>query len=163
MAKMCRFSRIFAVRAAVTGIWVSVFAGSAWPTSAQVPAYRADETKRFCEIEWPGDFTMQNYCIEQHQAGFAGFSELASREGELGMVSAMEACLEEWLPDWSMANYCAGQQLEGRDVLSQRLAEVPEDVAATITAQCEKDWRNDFAMLAYCAEQQVSAWKEINN
>jgi hypothetical protein len=69
--------------------------------------------KEHCAREWPDDFQMQNYCLDQQLKGMLQFKAVSDDLGTK-IEKALERCTEEWtrdrLPDWQMIGHCAVEQ-----------------------------------------------------
>ena len=130
--------------------------------NAQEFVWDSEEVKAHCIAEWPDDFSMQAYCMEQNREGFDGFNRLAEVNAGTILEPALARCVEEWAVQWDMVEYCATQQIEGSEQAPTAVVGLPEEVANTILAQCDRQWGNDFSMVAYCAEQQAGSWRSMN-
>ena len=89
-----------------------------WPVGATVAeSDTMAKIRKFCEQEWPVDYSMQDYCINGQVKGanatIDGWNAASEGSAEQGIYSR---CYEEWtkgdLTDWSMVDYCADRQLE---------------------------------------------------
>lgn len=130
--------------------------------NAQEIVWDREGVRAHCEGEWPDDFSMQAYCIEQNQQGFDGFKKLAAMNAGTVLEPAFAGCIEEWGIQWDMVEYCASQQRDGLEEAPTAVAGLPEEVADTILAQCSRQWGSDFSMVAYCADQQAGSWRAMN-
>jgi hypothetical protein len=67
--------------------------------------------RHHCQSEWPEDFTMQAYCIDQQRKALA-----VLRKGAPGDIpqeifrQIRTRCAAEWPDDYSMRAYCESQQ-----------------------------------------------------
>jgi signal transduction histidine kinase len=66
--------------------------------------------KEKCAQEWPKDFRMQAYCIDQQEEAVKALLARGMDSSDLRTIR--ENCRAEWLDDFRMRNYCEVQQLE---------------------------------------------------
>ena len=71
-----------------------------------------------CSQQWPADFSMQEYCIEQQQEGARKVSAWTSSPAVAGdpqLRAVVVACDEKWTDahgrNWPMIDYCIEQQV----------------------------------------------------
>lgn len=87
-----------------------------------VHANYIDLAKQHCAREWPGDFRMQNYCMNRDIEGMLRFKAASDSVGE-ALEPALEKCTEDWtdagIPDWRMIGYCATQQAKAYRALTR--------------------------------------------
>lgn len=120
-----------------------------------VDAYRVASGR--CVTDWPGDFSMQAYCLRQQLAGYAAVSRGPS--SPLVTVTSQEAaviargCSLDWSTDYSMQAYCQRQQVEGLAFIRNRPPTVPASTWGRLVNACELEWRNDYSMQAYCVRR----------
>lgn len=82
-----------------------------------------DIIERHCESQWPNDFSMRDYCIDQQEQALA---EL--RRGRPADVSEdvfrriRTKCAREWPDDFSMRQYCEEEQFKAYRKLQNRSA-----------------------------------------
>jgi hypothetical protein len=74
-----------------------------------------------CEHEWPDDFSMRAYCIEQQREAVAKLR----RGGPQGVPEEVfrgirRKCAAEWPDDYAMRVYCEEQQLAGYRKVSEK-------------------------------------------
>lgn len=115
-----------------------------------------------CEAEWPGDFQMIRYCLDQQTTAAGKLAAILPTLDDT-MQARYAVCSAEWDADFTMRAYCLEQQIDARSRLPATLAPAPDDVAGGILDKCAADWGTDFAMLDYCAGQQIEAWQTLNN
>jgi hypothetical protein len=74
----------------------------------------AAQIKTHCEREWPDDYRMRLYCVNQQKEGLASLQRRVAPAGvseeELQQIRAK--CRAEWPGDYRMENYCEEQQLK---------------------------------------------------
>lgn len=70
--------------------------------------------RHHCEKEWPDDFNMRAYCIEQQRSSLAELKQggPASIPGAT-FNSIRRKCAAEWPDDYQMRVYCESQQIGG--------------------------------------------------
>jgi len=77
--------------------------------------------RHHCENEWPDDFSMRAYCVQQQRDAVAklrlGRPEDVSDET---FARIRQRCSAEWPDDYAMRVYCEHQQLEGYRKVSQK-------------------------------------------
>ena len=69
--------------------------------------------KRYCEREWPNDYSMRSYCIKQQRDALATLKR--GRPGDIPndvFASVRDNCAREWPDDYSMRVYCEQQQFK---------------------------------------------------
>ncbi|MBB2841267.1 UNVERIFIED_ORG: hypothetical protein GGE64_005049 [Rhizobium etli] len=77
-----------------------------------------DWIKQRCTSEWPGDYSMQVYCIRKQIEGAQEIGRLARGEASNGdLRGILSTCLSEWggdakNADWPMISYCYRKQRE---------------------------------------------------
>jgi hypothetical protein len=71
--------------------------------------------KQHCATEWPDNFQMQEFCIQQQIKGMADFKAASESVGR-PLDAALEKCVEEWtehgVPNWQMIGFCSKQQAD---------------------------------------------------
>jgi hypothetical protein len=71
--------------------------------------------KIHCQAEWPSDFQMQEYCLQQAATGAFQFKQVYDELGK-PFEKTLEKCVEEWtkkgIPDYQMIGYCAKTQAD---------------------------------------------------
>lgn len=97
-------------------IVASLVAFMAAPAAAQENETMA-KIRQLCETEWPGDYRMQEFCIEQQVKGANAVMDGWNAAAEGSDIQQIYArCYQEWteggLPDWRMIDFCAEQQLK---------------------------------------------------
>jgi TIR domain len=74
-----------------------------------------------CEKEWPTDFSMRAYCMDQQREALAQLQKGAPEGVPLAVFTQIRArCAAEWPDDYSMRAYCEGQQVAGYRAVSDR-------------------------------------------
>ena len=112
-----------------------------------------------CEGEWPGDFNMMKYCIDQQRLAL---QKLRQRASGRTPGNIMDKCANEWPLDFNMREYCIGQQVEAlRALESQVPAGIPENILRQIRQKCSGEWPGDYNMQKYCEDQQVGAYRDL--
>jgi hypothetical protein len=71
-----------------------------------------DIIARHCEQEWPDDFNMRAYCMQQQQQAL----ENLKRDAPAGVpddvfLKIRQKCAREWPNDFNMRHYCQQQQI----------------------------------------------------
>ncbi|WP_068115260.1 hypothetical protein [Tropicimonas marinistellae] len=128
---------------------------------AEGPAYNEPAAKERCETEWPGNFQMTKFCLDQDAAGYREFTALRqSLDADL-FVQSVDECVAEWPANFQMANFCAQERIKSLLSIEALQEDVPEAVGTEILGKCYADWGLNFQMVAFCMEQQVTAWKEL--
>ena len=99
-------------------------------TVASTSAF-AGSTEQFCESEWPDDYAMQEYCIDQQNAAKNSVADFKSQHGltadnleskaTSGVVPAriLQGCKAEWPNDVAMVDYCVNQQAKSAKKLGR--------------------------------------------
>lgn len=71
-------------------------------------------------MQWPDNFRMQAYCMEQQVAGMRETLAIRDKYG-VALSKAQAACVLEWtkdgLTDWNMVGYCSRQQAAGYEAM----------------------------------------------
>lgn len=77
-----------------------------------------------CEADWPDDFRMQRFCLDQQQEGRRSIRRwLSENEAKASqqLKTAVLRCHVEWLDahgyDWKMVNFCVDQQHKAYRIL----------------------------------------------
>jgi hypothetical protein len=81
-----------------------------------------DQARQNCEAEWPGDYAMQRYCLEQQAKAAGKFADMVEQTLGAHVKPVAEACLEEWPGkvasyNWVLVAHCVRRQLEAYDNL----------------------------------------------
>lgn len=124
--------------------------------------FDAGVAKARCESEWPGDFQMIKFCLDQQTSAAAKLDATVPSLDDV-MLARYRACVVEWGEDFQMRAFCLDQQVQARRQLPGILESVPSDIGQAISSKCSIEWGKDFVMLAFCFEQQASAWRSLNN
>jgi hypothetical protein len=67
---------------------------------------------RHCEREWPDDYNMRAYCIEQQNEAVASLRAVVASDIPTAVFQQIRGkCAREWPDDYSMRHYCEQQQL----------------------------------------------------
>ncbi|HYV10268.1 MAG TPA: hypothetical protein VE980_05110 [Pyrinomonadaceae bacterium] len=70
--------------------------------------------RHHCENEWPDDFSMRAYCIEQQRQAVEQLRQGRPRDiPENVFCGIRRRCTAEWPDDYAMRVYCEEQQIEG--------------------------------------------------
>ena len=70
--------------------------------------------ERHCEREWPDDFSMRAYCMEQQRQAVAQLRQGRPPDiPEEAFETIRRKCAREWPDDYSMRQYCEEQQFDG--------------------------------------------------
>jgi len=70
--------------------------------------------RHHCEHEWPDDFSMRAYCIQQQREAVAKLKLGGPRDVPIDVFNAIRRkCTAEWPDDYAMRVYCEAQQLVG--------------------------------------------------
>lgn len=70
--------------------------------------------ERHCMREWPDDFNMRAYCMEQQRQAVAQLRQgRPSDIPEDAFQTIRRKCAREWPDDYSMRQYCEEQQFDG--------------------------------------------------
>lgn len=123
--------------------------------------FDADAIKGKCQADWPDDFQMQSFCLDQQKAGH---SEVEARRPQLDeeLTRALAQCEAAWPLDWTVTAFCMNQNIAARAKIPVTLTGLPDDVAGQIAAKCEAEWPVDFTVQSYCVDQQVQGWRNVN-
>jgi len=83
-----------------------------------MPTQDAQQTnKNLCEKEWPGDYKMQAFCLDQQNAAL----EAMATRNMTGLFEDIRyKCAEEWPTDFKMRDFCEKQQIEAYEKLNPR-------------------------------------------
>jgi hypothetical protein len=74
-----------------------------------------------CQQEWPTDFSMRAYCMEQQRTALAELQKGAPDGIPPAVFAQIRArCTAEWPADYSMRAYCEQQQVAGYRAVSDR-------------------------------------------
>ncbi len=65
--------------------------------------------KNKCSQDWPQDFVMQKYCIDQQNEALA---KLKSRTSANTPQSIIDKCERDWHFDFQMREYCESEQFK---------------------------------------------------
>lgn len=83
----------------------------------------AESIRSFCSKEWPSDYRMQEYCMQQQRDGLGRVSSLLASIPS-GLTEAYAQCADDWKwgpgrsdYDWRMVAYCMEKQRESYDRL----------------------------------------------
>jgi len=69
--------------------------------------------KERCATQWPGDYRMQVYCVEQETKALRNLAERKPADVPVEVFSRIRsACQKEWPLDPRMQDYCERQELE---------------------------------------------------
>ncbi len=82
----------------------------------------ADEIiERKCESQWPDDFSMRDYCIEQQEQALAELRRGRPADVPEDVFKRIRAkCAREWPEDFSMRQYCEEEQFKAYRKLHNR-------------------------------------------
>lgn len=139
----------------------TAFAALTLATPAAAADFGEEAVRARCASEWPGDFRMQAYCLDQDRRGFTQVE--ASRSGlDAAMRSALDSCAAQWPAEWRMIAYCLDQQIDGRNALPGAVADIPAHARDAILDTCAGEWPGDFRMQAYCTGVQADGWRRLN-
>lgn len=70
--------------------------------------------KHHCEKEWPDDFSMRAYCIQQQRDAVATLRRTGPDDIPVAVLAAIRRkCAAEWPDDYAMRVYCEEQQVAG--------------------------------------------------
>ena len=70
--------------------------------------------RHHCENEWPDDFSMRVYCIEQQRQAVEQLRRGRPRDIPENVFRGIRRrCAAEWPDDYAMRVYCEEQQIEG--------------------------------------------------
>ncbi len=73
----------------------------------------AEVIRRHCEREWPDDFSMRAYCIEQQEIALAELRRGRPADVPEGVFGHIRRkCAGEWPEDYSMRQYCEEEQIK---------------------------------------------------
>jgi len=103
-------------------ILASIIAIFATPSATFADADTLAGIKAGCSAEWPGDYSMQEFCINNQVTSYNHLVQIHSsnqNEAEKGMLIQ---CLGEWKTatgsDWSMVEFCYKNQHEAYERLN---------------------------------------------
>ncbi len=126
----------------------------------------AENIQQRCENEWPGDFSMINYCLEKQRDALIEWSDMheaaVNSQNEVGAKVILK-CDEEWPDDdVSMKVYCVKQQIEAVKKMQFYMNVAKNDATfASAAAKCFNDWPGDYRMQHYCMEKQYKAYQAL--
>lgn len=113
--------------------------------SLDLPADWQATAQAQCAMEWPADYNMRNYCVQQQNEGAQTLANGSQPGVEAGAFRVMRGtCAKEWPTDFRMRAYCEAQQFEGYRALG---ASATGD--STRNA-CAQQWPSDYNMRQYC-------------
>lgn len=124
-------------------------------------SFDRSELKSKCVTEWPDDFEMQKYCIDQQNAAA---DILVTKTWPFPDDAVEQPCYIEWPQDPEMILYCLESQSRAVEALKPSHApkSIPADILEKIMSKCSTDWFPDLEMVLYCRDQQAKAWAAIN-
>jgi hypothetical protein len=112
--------------------------------SGDLPGNWRETARSKCQEEWPTDYRMQQYCIEQQTTGAAALGEAPADIDATALNVIRGKCAEEWPRDFKMRTYCQNQQFDGYRALHA-------SAASTSTRNaCAQQWPADYKMRRYC-------------
>jgi hypothetical protein len=77
--------------------------------------------ERHCESQWPDDFSMRDYCINQQEQALAELRRGRPADVPEDVFQRIRTkCAREWLNDFSMRHYCEEQQFKAYRNLQNR-------------------------------------------
>ena len=93
---------------------VALLLFAASPALADDRADALADIKANCKAEWPGNYSMQEYCIEKQVKAINAMSRIyksALNDEEKGIL---DKCLTDWTKErgaiWAMVEYCYQKQ-----------------------------------------------------
>lgn len=133
-----------------------------------VPPEIKEAIKAFAAKEWPGDFKMQVYVINEQMEAYEKI-EILKRENRAGgdiFRTCLQKATSEWADDFNMQLYELNQQIESAIEFEKYVdPSIPEKIFLEMKNRAWEEWSddNDFNMMLYELKEQISAWKELRN
>ena len=113
--------------------------------SIATPGEWRDIAATKCNEEWPTDYSMQQYCIEQQAKGVQALDLSAPSGIEANVFRVIRGkCAEEWPRDFQMRAHCESKQFDGYRSLNASTAE------DSTRNTCAQQWPDDYEMRQYC-------------
>lgn len=114
-------------------------------TNTAPPAGWRPTAQAKCSQDWPTDYQMQKYCLDQQEHGVQELSTGAPAGVDQGAFRIIRGkCSEEWPQDFQMRAHCEKQQYEGYFALNRS---TQDDSVRNV---CAQQWPNDYQMRRYC-------------
>ena len=77
--------------------------------------------REHCEQEWPEDFQMRAYCIDEQEKALESLRHGAPKDLPAEVFARIRRkCAAEWTTDFNMQHYCEQEQLEAYRKLQRR-------------------------------------------
>jgi hypothetical protein len=115
--------------------------------------------KNKCLQDWPQDFVMQKYCIDQQNEALAKLKIRTSANTPKGVFVK---CEREWHYDFQMREYCIQEQVKSMNALNKSNPEdIPPNVLQMVRGKCAREWADDFQMREYCENEQFKAFRSL--
>lgn len=131
-----------------------------------IPQEVLDVIKKAAFSEWPNDFEMQKYKIDNQIKAYKELMALRQAiRDESGIFDGIVKSAEkEWPNDFEMQLYKIRNQLDAISSLAEcekEYADVPQEVLEQIRVKAMQEWPDDFEMQKYTIGNQVQAWREL--
>ncbi|MFU8864669.1 MAG: hypothetical protein ACNA7O_12205 [Rhodobacterales bacterium] len=114
--------------------------------------------------EWPDDFAMQRYVINQQtDAAEQMLYFLINLDQENPIIkSCISKALGEWPDDFEMQLHVFNSQMEAAPKFFEyEHAGMPSETLEGIKTKAFSDWPDDFEMMLHTLFEQVDAWEEL--
>lgn len=116
------------------------------------------------KIEWPDDYSMQEYYINEQSEALKNFLKLQEEIKNIPeKFKIFQKAVSEWPKDYTMQLYHAKEQLEALEnirKLQNKVENIPEKLS--ILKRAGSEWYEDYTMQLHIAEEQLEALQRIN-
>lgn len=131
-----------------------------------IPLSIAETIKANAEQEWPDDFSMQAFTIDQQTAAYLEVQALDTVNGipEGTLITIKNRAEQDWGNDFSMQLFEINKQvdayLEIEDMTEQD--GVPSEILSGIKEAATSEWGEDFSMQLFTIEREVENYRRVN-
>ena len=129
-----------------------------------VPSEVVREIKSQASRNWPGDYSMQAYEVEQQTSAYLDLRSI----GGLTIPSqvrdiVMKSTRKEWQGDYAQQLYVVGQQFNDyEELLKFASSAVPAHALEEIKRNAYREWPRDYSMQMYIVTSQVKAYRSLH-
>jgi capsid portal protein len=143
-----------------------------------VPADVLNTMRKKAESEWPDDFSMQKYVLEDQLSGWHSmqeakatvYEEMKADSGDPDDVSSkilddiFRKCESEWPEDFAMQKYVYDEEMAAMVELSEIIGDdspLPKELTQKCLGKALEEWPGDLGMQLYSLKQQLEAHAEM--
>lgn len=134
------------------------------PPVTSVPISVQNAIRKNAEREWPNNYNMQRYEINNQRAAYLAVADYSNTSVPRHILTRIMASAQaEWPENYNMQKYEIDNQVKGyQAVKAYRATGIPSHVLSQILRDAVREWPENYNMQKYEIDNQVEAYRQLH-